>query len=296
MTILIILFLAISFLFYLGKVVLWIYINFKHERQVNHSNYVNPKDHEDSIQWELVRRKSDRWNELFGENIYPGYGKLYDREFEVWYCDIGAKVRKNIQGHHDRYPLNYRPNNSSTITGKDVDLHYLFNTKNYKDLYTGLDEKNRKRWYFALINYTPTGIETDRAIFVCQAEELSIPEGWTLVRRKSDEWFKNGFGDNILFPGYGEIYERTFDVWYTNVGSRTKIVQPEFKDKATLNLPDGICGDLKNLRSKNVHFEKLFNTQGYEKLLSALDKKERRRWYFGLKKTEPTYIYTASAE
>jgi hypothetical protein len=285
MTAIIIFFLAIIFLFYLGKFILGIYLTLNFDENLNRR-----------IKWELVRRKSERWIELFGDD-FPGYGKLYNREFEVWYCDVGSKVRKNIQVFYDRYPLNYRPSNSAKITGGDVDLHYLTNKKKFEDLYTGLDEKNRKRWYFALIKYTLTGIETDRAIFVAQpAEKLSIPEGWTLVRRKSDEWFKNGFGDDVIFPGYGEIYERTFDVWYTNVGSRTKIVQPEFKDKATLNLPDGICGDLGNLRSTNVHFEKLSSTQGYEKLLSAFDKKERKRWYFGLRKTEPTYIYTASAD
>lgn len=269
----------------------------------------------DSTKWELVRRKSERWKELgFGEGeTFPGYGKLYDREFDVWYCDIGSKDKKAIQKFYDRNPLHYEPkdrqktstqNNglkmSSEITGEGVILERLHNTKEYEALYTGVDNKNRKRWYFALIKFTPTGIETDRALETQDEieeidEVVNVPDGWTLVRRKSGEWFKNGFGDNELFPGYGKIYERTFDVWFCEVGSKEKIKQPDFKDKAILNFYNGICGDLGKLKGKDLKFESLSNTQGYKELLSALDKKERKRWYFGLKKTEPTYIFTESA-
>lgn len=272
----------------------------------------------DTTKWELVRRKSDRWKELgFGEGeTFPGYGKLYDREFDVWYCDIGSKDKKDIQKFYDRNPLHYEPKDRqrdmtqtsiqnninkmrSEITGEGVYLERLHNTKEYEALYTGLDNKNRKRWYFALTKFTPTGIETDRALEteeeIEEVEEvINVPKGWTLVRRKSDEWFKNGFGDGELFPGYGKIYERTFDVWYCEVGSKEKIKQPDFKDKAILNFYNGICGDLGNLKGKNLKFESLSKTQGYIELLSALDNIERKRWYFGLKKTEPTFIYTES--
>ncbi len=273
----------------------------------------------DSTKWELVRRKSDRWKELgFGEGeTFPGYGKLYDREFDVWYCDIGSKDKKAVQKFYDRNPLHYEPKErgrdftqtsipnsghkmSSEITGEGVNLERLHNTKEYEALYTGLDNKNRKRWYFALTKFTPTGIETVRALETQEEieeveEVINVPEGWSLVRRKSDEWFKYGFGDGELFPGYGKIHERTFDVWYCEVGSKEKIKQPEFKDKAILKFYNGICGDLSNLKGKNLKFESLSKTHGYIELLSALDTKERKRWYFGLTKTEPTYIYTATA-
>lgn len=272
-----------------------------------------------TTKWELVRRKSDRWKELgFGEGeTFPGYGKLYDREFDVWYCDIGSKDKKDIQKFYDRNPLHYEPKDRqrdinqtsiqnninkmrSEITGEGVCLERLLNTKEYEALYTGIDNKNRKRWYFALTKFTPTGIETDRALETEEEIEevegdINVPEGWTLVRRKSDEWFKNGFGDGELFPGYGKIYERTFDVWYCEVGSKEKIKQPNFKDKAILNFYNGICGDLGDLKGKNLTFESLSKTQGYIELLSVLDNIERKRWYFGLKKTEPTFIYTESA-
>lgn len=260
---------------------------------------------QDNQTWELVRRKSERWKQLgFGEGEnFPGYGKLYDREFEVWYIEVGSKEKMSVQVYRDRNPLHYDPKNSKNITGEDVYLERLFNTKEYESLYSGLDKKNRKRWYFALIKYSPTGIETDRAIEVEVEkepeeiqEEIIVPEGWNLVRRKSPEWFKNGFGDNELFPGYGKIYERTFDVWYCEIGSKEKVAQPEFKDKVILKFNNGICGDLGQLKGKNLNFESLSKTQGYEQLITTVDNKERKRWYFGLKKTEPTYIYTASAD
>jgi len=264
------------------------------------SGYVKSKYNNDPVRWQLVRRKSARWNELgFGDgDSFPGYGKLYNREFEVWYCDINSKEKKNVQTFRDKSVLNYEPKKSFEITGPDIYLERLRNTKQYEALYTGLDNKNRKRWYFALVGYSPTGIQTDRAIELIKKSdeienEILIPEGWTLIRRASKEWFENGFGDNELFPGYGKIYERTFDVWYCKVGSKEKVIQQEFNDKAILFLKDGICGDLKGLKKRDVYFDPLYKTQGYEALLSALDNRERIRWYFGLKKTIPTYIFTA---
>ncbi len=144
----------------------------------------NKVEHTDYISWELVRRKSERWHQLgFGEGeTFPGYGKLYDREFDVWYCDIGSKVKKDMQKFYDRNPLHYEPKDrlrdivqspnatnhqrkmSSEIMGEGIFLERLHNTKEFVSLYSGLDKKNRKRWYFALTKYTPTGIETDRAL------------------------------------------------------------------------------------------------------------------------------------
>lgn len=284
--------------------------------EVNMSSDSNDRK-EDTGKWELVRRKSDRWNELgFGEGEnFPGYGKLYDREFDVWYCDVGSKEKKGFQKFYDRNPLHYEPKNrrrdnkinpdlkitektmSSDITGEEVYFERLRNTKEYEALYSGLDEKNRKRWYFALINYKPTGIETDRAIETAEEienikEEPKVPEGWTFVERKSDEWFANGFGEDESFPGYGEIYEMIFDVWYCEVGSKEKVVQPEYKCKAVLWYVDRICGNLPRLKGKNIEFKSLSKTQGYDKLISGLDNNDRKRWYFGLKKAIPTYLHT----
>jgi hypothetical protein len=259
-------------------------------------------DRTDYVKWELVRRKSERWKELgFGDGeAFPGYGKLYQREFQVWYCDIGSKVKMDVQIHRDKNTIYYFPVNIHKIIGEGVYLYSLNNTMGFESLFTGLDNKNRKRWYFALIKFTPTGIETACALETEKDIEykeielkIDVPEGWNLVRRKSTEWFFNGFGEDDLFPGYGKIYERTFDVWYCKIGLKERISKPEFKDKAVLKFSNRICGDLGELKGKGGNFESLSKTQGYIGLLTFVDKKERKRWYFGLKKTEPTYIFTA---
>ena len=125
--------------------------------------------------------------------------------------------------------------------------------------------------------------------------EVTFLDGWKLVERKSDEWYENGFGDKELFPGYGKIYLRTFDVWYCKIGSKDKNEQPEYKDKAILKFYNGIFGGYEQLKGKELTFESLSKTQGYIELITAIDNKERKRWYFGLKQTDPTYIYTTAA-
>ena len=285
------------------------FIGNKEEKKKNNTSIKvekrQPKRNENnSSKWEIVYRKSNRWTELgFGDgDKFPGYGKLYEREFEVWYCDVGLTEKKDIQKFNDKFPLTYTPNNSSTITGENVYLDRLEKTKGYESLFSGLDQKNRKRWYFALINSSPTWIETEREIekeddennFI--PEPIVIPEGWELVRRKTKKWSELGFGDGELFPGYGRIYERTFEVWYNEIGSKNKHSQPDFTDKATVNLSKVIYQELTELKGKNLDFNSLEKKQGFKMLLNAVDHKERKRWYFGLKSIKPIYIYTESAE
>jgi hypothetical protein len=63
-----------------------------------------------------------------------------------------------------------------------------------------------------------------------------------------------------------------------------------------LNSYNGICGDLGELKGKGLNFDSLDRKQGYKTLLTTVDNKNRKRWYFGLKETKPTYIYTERAE
>lgn len=277
---------------------------------LNKSDLADPKStnrsHDEDpalTHWEIVPKNSERWNQLgYGKgDLFPGYGKLYNREFEVWYCDVGSKERKGLQRITDVFPLNYDPKDYARITGSDVYLDWLQRTGDYETLKTGLDTKNRKRWYFGLVKYTPTGIEVTRPIeseeTTVEEEKIDLPEGWRLVKRKSEDWLKLGFNDGEQFPGYGKVYESTFDVWYCVVGSKEKVKQPDYTDRAAMFPYIGrLCGDLRGLKGKNIHFEELSRTQGYELLFSGLDNSERKRWYFGLKKSEALFIFTASAD
>lgn len=252
-----------------------------------------------SKDWEIVYRNSDRWNELgFGSgDKFPGYGKLFDRELKVWCCEIGSKEIKEEKIIKDRFPYNYEPKEIESIVGDNIYFDWLENKKGYEYLKTGVDNKNRKRWYIALTKATPTGIQIERELEKEEIEEeITIPNGWTLIRRNTKEWFDYGFGDGEKFPGYGKIFERTFDVWYCQIGEKEKHLQTEFKDKAILNFYNGICGNLGELSDKGLSFESLERKQGYKQLLTTVDPKERKRWYFGLKEYKPTQIFTAKAK
>ncbi len=121
-------------------------------------------DKKNNIRWYFGLKKSERIKGQDKVDNFPGYGRLYDRSFKVWYCDIGSKEPKNEQSFNDRFPLHYGPRDYENITGENVYLERLDNTKGYDSLYSGLDNKNRKRWYFALIQTTPIWIEAKRAI------------------------------------------------------------------------------------------------------------------------------------
>lgn len=116
------------------------------------------------MSWEKVYRKTDRWKELgFGDNVeFPGYGKIYNREFDVWYVDVGSKEKKGETTLKDRRVLHYEPIpiEVERITGSNFIIDERERTEGYKSLFTGLDQKNRKRWYFGLKEAEPTGIET----------------------------------------------------------------------------------------------------------------------------------------
>lgn len=140
--------------------------NETNERVLTVTSYNDDELETEDDGWEIVHKKTSRWNELgYGHgNNFPGYGKLYKRFFEVWYCEVGSKEKKGLTEHEDTYPMNYSPKNYIKITKVDIDLNSLQNTLGYEALYSGLDNKNKKRWYFAVQKSEPTGIYTKREI------------------------------------------------------------------------------------------------------------------------------------
>ncbi len=50
------------------------------------------------LKWKIVYRKTNKWTEYgFGDgDLFPGYGKLYLKEYEVWYSDIDSLEKKRI--------------------------------------------------------------------------------------------------------------------------------------------------------------------------------------------------------
>ncbi|MDY7395829.1 hypothetical protein UMM65_11280 [Aureibaculum sp. 2210JD6-5] len=141
--------------------------NFKMKRTIKRevtflgdsAKYVREIEETVDPDWEIIYRKSEKWYELGFEDNFPGYGKLYDRNFEVWFCDVGSKEKKDIQSFKDRFPIQYTPKNTRKIVGANINFERLQNSKNYEVLFSGLDNNNRKRWYFGVKNSQPTGIE-----------------------------------------------------------------------------------------------------------------------------------------
>jgi len=258
---------------------------------------------DDAGKWEVVHRKTERWKELgFGDNEkFPGYGRLYEREFEIWYCDIGSKDRKDIQRFTDKYPLNYDPRNYQEIVGDGIYIEQLSNSKGYDALYTALDNKNRKRWYFALISKKPLWIETERAIEKeVESEdkiEIEVPEGWSLVQNHSERWKELGYDKG--FPGYGKIHEITFDMWYCDIGSKEKNNLTELKAELAIYKGDNlyyferVYKQIEELEDVHLNFEQLARAKEYLKLYNVSYRK--KRWYLGVKEMTPRYVFTAGA-
>jgi len=139
---------------------------------------------------EKVYRKTDRWKELgFGDDVeFPGYGKIYKREFNVWYVDVGSKEKKGETTLKDHRVLQYEPIplEVQRITGSNFIIDERERTEGYKSLFTGLDQKNRKRWYFGLKEAEPTGIETFSAYDNPESgeyEDIAQPASQTPVEK-----------------------------------------------------------------------------------------------------------------
>ena len=91
-----------------------------------------------------------------------------------------------------------------------------------------------------------------------------------------------------MFPGYGEIFYRKFDVWYHTIGNKELSSISAFTDTATeFSEP---------LKEINGYFEQNYTRKkGYIRLFTYVDAKENIRWYYGLKELNPANIITASA-
>ncbi len=231
------------------------------EFTIDYSSTKQNKD-DDFIKWELVNRKTKRWDELgFGDgDRFPGYGKIYDREFLAWYCDVGSKERKNIQEFKDRFPLNYRPRDSEKVVGKQIDFDQLQNKKEFEVLFSGLDKENRKRWHFGLLKKTPTGIETDRAqekeceenkivetpwiekVKTVKIQQMPIKDGETLftkrkhkiykaeVRPQKEGYFEQDKNKQILVSVVAGSIDEALDSLASKLGSERRSTDYKTKD------------------------------------------------------------------
>jgi hypothetical protein len=118
-------------------------------------------------QTEIVKYKTDRYAELFGRgkdcSYFPGYGKIFNRTFEIWYREVGSKDKQGLIVYkdigNDTYEALFF---AERITNGVLINNKLERTLGYLKLYNSRDDKNNKTWYAGLKDIEFTGIITER--------------------------------------------------------------------------------------------------------------------------------------
>ncbi|OFX19491.1 MAG: hypothetical protein A2033_08005 [Bacteroidetes bacterium GWA2_31_9] len=117
-------------------------------------------------QTELVRYKTDRYADLFGRgkdcSYFPGYGKIYNRTFDIWFQEFNLQEKKGMREYKDIGCDKYQvPFFTENYTNGIRIYNQLERTKSYLKLYNGRDEKSRRTWYAGLKYLEFTGIITE---------------------------------------------------------------------------------------------------------------------------------------
>ena len=104
---------------------------------------------------ETVHYKSDRYAELFGRgkdcSYFPGYGRICNRTFTMWYQETGSTEKKGLRKYKDIANDSYQaPVYIEDFTNGILVTNELSRTQGFKKLFNGRDEKNRKTWYAGL--------------------------------------------------------------------------------------------------------------------------------------------------
>ncbi len=113
-----------------------------------------------------VNYKTDEYAELFGRgahcSYFPGYGKIYNRTFEIWYQETGSKDKLDLQEYFDIGVERNQPFHVEDITNGIIISNELERTKGYIKLWNARDQKNNITWYAGLKNLEYTNIITKR--------------------------------------------------------------------------------------------------------------------------------------
>jgi hypothetical protein len=114
---------------------------------------------------ELVKYKSERFAELFGRgtfcSYFPGYGKLFNKTFDVWFEAVKSDEKQNLIEYRDIYTLmRGSPHFEDKIeTGLRFYHELSRNKKGYLSLYKS-NTKNKITWYAGIKKLEFTGIIT----------------------------------------------------------------------------------------------------------------------------------------
>jgi hypothetical protein len=119
---------------------------------------------------EIVAYKSDRYAELFGRgkdcSYFPGYGKIHNRVFDVWYRSTHSKEKQGVVEYKDVGNADYSPPffADKLTNGIFIGNELTGRTQGYLKLFNVHDDANMRTWYAGLKSIEFTGIITTREV------------------------------------------------------------------------------------------------------------------------------------
>ncbi|MGE0569370.1 MAG: hypothetical protein AB7O73_15630 [Bacteroidia bacterium] len=181
--------------------------------------------------------------------------------------------------------LNIPTNNGKSRTEIQFNITDLHKTQT-PEIKVELDDYEKKypKWY---------GSENIKGLCFERDRLEPLPVGQIEKVHYKTNRYAELFGrgkDVSYFPGYGNIYNRTFEIWFRNKGSRDKEGTIEYKDIGIDKYYGPFFAE-KFTGGLGINNE-LERTSGYIKLFNVRDNKSGKTWYAGLKNIEFTGIIT----
>ncbi|MDX2362386.1 MAG: hypothetical protein QNK23_16375 [Crocinitomicaceae bacterium] len=185
-------------------------------------------------------------------------------------------------------------NSSNESSVEPVDRQVTFKVSTSTD-----EEQSKDDEYNDYAKKHPKWFSSEDTVGICFESERIEPltkNQTETVHYKSDR-YADLFGrgkDCSYFPGYGEIHNRTFEVWFQKTNSKEKSDIQIYKDIANVTYAQPVYIE-KVTNGINMPDE-LERTKGYLKLFKGKDVKNRRTWYAGFVESEFTGIIAKAEE
>lgn len=189
---------------------------------------------------EIVNYKTDRYTELFGRgndcSYFPGYGKICNREFNIWYQNYNSTEMQLVQDYFDIGVEYLPPFFSEEISDGHCIHNNLERTRGYLKLYNVRVDKTNRTWYAGLKHLEFTGIITDGEVEFGQSmpkiEEqsiLNISKTSLINEVTNDLYSEKG---NSLKPSLKDNKVKPHDQpWYPNNGINKQRIIPKSNTK-----------------------------------------------------------------
>ncbi len=149
--------------------------------------------------------------------------------------------------------------------------------------------------YDEYVKKYPKWFSENDTVGICFESERIEPllNGQTETVYYKTNRFADLFGrgkDCSYFPGYGEIHNRTFEVWFQETNTKDKKEIQIYKDIANVTYAQPVY--IEKITNGISTTEELERSKGYMKLFKGKDIKNRGTWYAGMIESEFTGIIT----